>query len=126
MPQRSRLDAEPAALSHIGESAVAVVAVEDVLSPVSDEQIVEAVVVVIAHANAASPAGLEQSGALGDIGEGAVAIVFVEAIAGAARGIAKRLPERRKISSQPSLSKSKKAQPQPRVSTMYSLRSLSP
>jgi hypothetical protein len=34
--------------------------------------------------------------------------------------------ESRKISSQPSLSKSKKAQPQPRVSTMYSLRSLSP
>ena len=42
-------------LRHIGERAVAVVAVKDVLAPVGDEQIVEPVVVVVAHGDRRTP-----------------------------------------------------------------------
>ncbi len=45
-------------LGHVRESAVAVIAIEDVLSPVGDEQIVEAVIVVVADADAAGPSRL--------------------------------------------------------------------
>ncbi len=41
----------------VGEGAVAVVAVEDILAVVADEEIVEAVVVVVADAAALAPAG---------------------------------------------------------------------
>ena len=69
----------PACCGHIGESAVAVVAIERVLPVVGDEQIVVAVVVVVADAAGLSPAGLVlQAGADRDIGEGAVAIVLEE------------------------------------------------
>jgi hypothetical protein len=39
-------------LRHIGEGAVAVVAVQNVLTPVSDEQVFESVVVVITDGHA--------------------------------------------------------------------------
>ena len=62
----------------VGESAVAVVVKQDVVSPEAAEQIVPAVVVVVADADAGLPAGARQAGFFGDVGEGAVAIVFVE------------------------------------------------
>ena len=40
---------------HVSECAVSVIAIEDVLAPVSDEDIFEAVVVVIADRHAARP-----------------------------------------------------------------------
>ncbi len=63
-------------LAHIGERAVAVVVVENILAEVGDEQIFEAVVVVVADADALSPAGVRHAGLRGDVGEGAVAIVL--------------------------------------------------
>ena len=42
----------------VGEGAVAVVVVENVLAVVGDEQVVEAVVVVVADADALSPAAV--------------------------------------------------------------------
>ena len=66
-------------LRDIGEGSVAVVAVESVLSVVGDEEIVVAVVVVVANAAGLAPAGLVfQAGAGSHIGEGAVAIVLEE------------------------------------------------
>src|SRR5205814_456719 len=66
----------------VGEGAVAVVVVEDVFPEVRDEEIVEAVVIVIADADALSPAGMKQAGFGGDVGESAVAIVFEKMIGG--------------------------------------------
>ena len=72
-------------LGHIGERAVPVVVVQHVLAPVGDEQVFEAVVVVVADADAVGPAGTNQPGLRRDIGESAVAIVLVEAVGGAFR-----------------------------------------
>src|SRR5207237_8915011 len=66
----------------IGESAVAVVVIEDIFSKIGDEEIVETVVVVITDADALSPAGMKQAGFGGDVGESAVAIVFEKMIGG--------------------------------------------
>src|SRR5438552_7139367 len=68
---------------HIRERSVTVVAVEDVLSPVGDEQVVEAIIVIVAHTYAASPARLQQACPLGYIREASVPVVFEEPIAGA-------------------------------------------
>ena len=68
-------------IGDVGEGAVAVVPVEDVSTPVADEQIVEAVVVVVADAAALSPSGMGESRLLRDVAERAVAIV-VEQVAG--------------------------------------------
>src|SRR5271167_167503 len=70
---------------HIGEGAVAVVAIELVLAVVSDEEIFEPVVVVVAHADAGGPPGplrsnWGQAGLGGHVLESAVAIVVIETI----------------------------------------------
>jgi hypothetical protein len=67
---------------NIGERAVVIVVVEDVFAEVGNEEIVEAVVVVVADADGLSPAGMNQASLYGDVGEGAVAIIFVQAIGG--------------------------------------------
>ena len=65
-------------LADVGERAVAVVVVQNILAEVGDEQIVPSVVVVVADANALSPAGVRDAGLRGHVGEGAVAIVAEE------------------------------------------------
>jgi hypothetical protein len=70
---------EAGGLGDVGEGAVAIVAVERVLAVVGDEEIVEAVVVVVADAAGLAPAGFVfEAGADRYIGKGAVAIVFEE------------------------------------------------
>src|SRR5271169_422926 len=70
---------EAGTLGDVGEGAVAVVVIENVLAVVGDEEVVEAVVVVVADAAGLSPAGADvEAGTFGYIGEGAVAIVFEE------------------------------------------------
>src|ERR1700730_10840004 len=81
---------------YIRERSVAVVAVEDVLSPVGDEQIVEAIIVIVAHTYAASPARLQQACPLGYIREAAVPVVFEEPIAGARRSVGEASPGEQK------------------------------
>src|SRR6266404_2543211 len=66
----------------VREGAVAVVVVENVFSEVGDEEIVGAVVVVVAHAHGLPPSGMEQAGFGGDVRESAVAIVFEETVRG--------------------------------------------
>ena len=61
----------------IGKCAVAVVSIERILSVVSDEQIVVAVVIVVAHTAGLSPTGaMFEARTLGDVGKRAVAIVL--------------------------------------------------
>ena len=85
-PSESWRSGDAGLRADIGEGAIAVVVVEDVLAPVGDEQIVVAVVVVVADADALSPAGVDESGFGGDVGEGAVAIVFEEMVGGLLSG----------------------------------------
>src|SRR5262249_18646995 len=64
----------------IGESAVAVVVVEQVGAELRDEEIGEAVVVVVAPDAAEAVVGAGDAGGVGDVGEGAVAVVAVEGV----------------------------------------------
>src|ERR1044072_4349016 len=65
-------------LRNVRKRAIAVVVVEDVSAETGHQQIVEAIVVIVAHAAGLSPGGLGESGLAGDVGEGAVAIVMEE------------------------------------------------
>ena len=65
-------------LGYVGKSAVAVVAEERILAVVADEEIVPAVVVVVAHAAGLAPAAAGEAGLECDVGKRAVAIVFEE------------------------------------------------
>ena len=67
-------------LCHIGEGAVAIVAVELVLAVVGQKQVFKAIVVVIAYANTNGPAGIPESRFFGHVFERAVAVVFVEPV----------------------------------------------
>ena len=71
-------------LGHVGKRAVAVIVVKNVAAKVGDEEIVKAVVVVVADATGLSPAGTSQAGLFGDIGEGAVTIVVKQITGGIA------------------------------------------
>src|SRR5260370_26680200 len=46
---------------YVGKSGIPIVVVEDVLAPVSDEQILKSVVVVIANTNSGLPTGTDQA-----------------------------------------------------------------
>ena len=70
----------------VGKCAVAVVVKQNVVAPEAAEEIVPAVVVVIADADAGLPAGARQSGSFGDVGERAVAIVLVQMRSGRLSG----------------------------------------
>ncbi len=74
------VSSSPACFGHVGKRAIAVVVVQAVLPQVRDEEVIEAIVVVVADAHAVCPAGRLQPGLLGDIGEGAVAIVLVQPV----------------------------------------------
>ena len=73
------------ALGDVGESAIAVVAIEDVLAVIRDEDVFVAVIVVIADGDGLGPAGADEAGFFRHVTECAVAIVFVEAIGDAGR-----------------------------------------
>src|ERR1700722_465916 len=67
-------------LTDVGECSIAIVVIEDILAIVRDVQILEAIVVIVADADALAPAGVCEAGFLSDIGEGAVVVVAVEMI----------------------------------------------
>ena len=54
--------------------------VENVFAKISNEKIVEAIVVVIADADALAPAGMEKTSFCSDVGKGAVTVVFEKVI----------------------------------------------
>src|SRR5262245_34305339 len=65
---------------NVGEGFVTIVAVEDILPPVSDEKIGEPVVIVVADSNALSPTGPSQPRLGSDVSKRPVAVVPVEVI----------------------------------------------
>src|SRR5580700_3027843 len=71
----------------VGESAIAVIVIEDVFSVVSDVEIFPAVVVVVADANALAPSGVGQASFLRDVGKSSVMIIMIEV---ACRNFARR------------------------------------
>ena len=77
--------AKPGLLRHVGECAVAVVAVQHVVAVVGHKQIVEPVVVVVAHGDGRGPAGADEAGLRRDVGKRAVAVVLVQAVGRARR-----------------------------------------
>src|SRR5690242_2325621 len=74
---------QPGRFGHIGESAVAIVAVKRVLSKIREKNIVKAVVVVISDAHSGGPAERPQACFIGHVRKCAVAIVLVQAIGSA-------------------------------------------
>ena len=76
MFQRFPVPATPAFCADIGERSVAVVVIQNVFAEVGDEQIIPAVVVVVADADALAPSGVRDAGFQRHVGESAVAIVF--------------------------------------------------
>ena len=78
--------------------------IEHVVAVVGDEEVVEAVVIVVADGDRGCPPGPQQSGFLGDIGERAVAIVFVKRLVAPGGAPSRRVPLSRNRSIQPSLS----------------------
>ncbi len=82
MLQRDVFVSEAGFFGDVGEGAVAIIVQEHVVSPESDEEIGEAVVIVIAGADALAPSGERDTGFLGDVGESAVAIIVIEVAGG--------------------------------------------
>ena len=70
---------KPRLLGHVRERAVAVVVKQDVLAPAGDEEIVEAVVIVIADRDPGGPDAAAEARARGHVAERAVAIVAIQA-----------------------------------------------
>src|SRR5438132_411050 len=63
-------------LADIRESPISVVVKQNVVSPETAEEVIPAVIVVIAHANACLPSSARQSRPCSDVGESTVAVVL--------------------------------------------------
>src|SRR5437667_9654309 len=68
--------AHPGFVGHISERAIAVIVVKHVLAKIGDEEIFEAVVVVVTNADALSPAGVGYASLQSNVGECAVSIIL--------------------------------------------------
>src|SRR5690349_11680067 len=79
-PSRRPFFPQTGLLGHVCKGAIPIVAKQAILSEVGDEDVVEAVIVVVGDADAIGPTCELQPGRLCDIGEGAVAIIFIKAI----------------------------------------------
>ena len=62
----------------VGEGAVTVVVKQNVVTPEAAEEVVPAIVIVIADTNTSLPTGARESGPFRDVGKCPVAIIFVE------------------------------------------------
>src|ERR1700722_337420 len=71
---------QPALLRHIGESAIAVVVIKNVLPPIGDKQIVITVIVVVPDTDTLSPSKMRESGLAGHVGKGAVPVIVQQAV----------------------------------------------
>ena len=91
-PVASRRTQQSGLARYVGESSVPIVAIEYVLPPISQEDIVETIVVIIADAYAAGPAGLGKSGFDGDVAKRAIAIVMVKTVGDARFRVCEPVP----------------------------------
>src|SRR5580693_8881302 len=69
---------DPRFFADLSEGAVVVI--KHVLAVVGDVQVFKAVVIVIADADALTPAGMREPSLPGDVGKGAVAVVVIQMI----------------------------------------------
>ena len=111
---------------HVGERAIPIVVIERIFSPVGDEQVFKAVVIVVADANTGRPPGSVQSGFFGDIGrkfrpDCSCTAGLLRLRGGPEAGAAKDENVEPSV-----IVVVEKCQPQPMLSTMYSLRSMPP
>jgi len=83
--------AQASQLGYVSKSAVAIIAIKEILTPSGNEDVLEAIVVVVADADAAAPTVVDESGAFGYIGEGAITVVVVQAIGRGRRTRPKRV-----------------------------------
>src|SRR5256884_1821661 len=65
-------------VGHIRKRAIAVVVIKNIFAEIADEEILEAVVVVVTNADALSPAGVGYASLQSNVGECAVSIIFEE------------------------------------------------
>src|SRR5262249_16475 len=63
-------------LCDLRECAISIVLIENVLPKIHDEEALNPMIVITPDAHTLTPAGMDQAGFGGDVGEGAVAIVF--------------------------------------------------
>src|ERR1700689_2163281 len=63
-------------LRHVRKGAIAVVAEQSVLAVVADEEVVPAIIVVVANTAALAPSAACQAGFEGDVSEGPIAIIL--------------------------------------------------
>src|SRR5439155_20877938 len=68
--------ANPGYVCHISKLAITIVVIKNVLTEIADEEIYEAVVVVVTNANALSPAGVGYAGLHGNVCECSVTIIL--------------------------------------------------
>ena len=68
---------DASSFAYIAEGAVAIVVIEDVFPVVGDVKILEAVVVVVADADALAPTSVSKAGLSRNVGKSAVLIVVV-------------------------------------------------
>src|SRR5690349_13446821 len=79
VPTRTRtVLSEARLLRHVGEGAISVVVIKSVLTPVGDEEVVPAVVVVVSDAHSLTPTSARQPRLRGHVGECPVAIVMIQ------------------------------------------------
>ena len=89
------------------EGAVALIVKEAIFAIARDVEVVEAVVIVVANADALSPAGGDEASLRSYVGEGAIVIVVEEMAGGRFRSglaLGRLVPLTRKMSGQPSRS----------------------
>ena len=96
---------DPGLFADFGEDS-ALIVIETILAVVGDVEVFPSVIVVVADANALSPARRGQTGLRGDVSKCSVMLVAVQMIGGSlSRGNPSRVvPFTRKMSGQPSLS----------------------
>ena len=61
---------------HVRECPVSIVVIQDIFSKVRYEQVFVSIIVIVSDAHALAPAGMQQAGLRGDVGECAIAIVL--------------------------------------------------
>ena len=85
-PASIALIQQPRLPRDIGKRAVSIVAVKNILTVVSDEDIFKAIVVIVTNGDSTRPTSAKQSSFFRDIGKRPITVVLVQAVAGIRNG----------------------------------------
>ena len=69
----------------IGERSIAIVSIDHIVNEIRDEDVLEAIVVVVGDGHRGRPTHALKSGASGDVDKRSIAVVLIEAVAGGLR-----------------------------------------